>query len=45
MAHGTAVFGAKDAGLFYYDYSVVNVNLVEVMACWNYSGSGNFLGE
>jgi hypothetical protein len=44
MAHGTAIYGARDAGLFYYDYSVININLVEVMACWNYSANGVFLG-
>jgi hypothetical protein len=44
MAHGTAIYGARDAGLFYYDYSVININLVEVMACWNCSANGVFLG-
>ena len=45
MAHGTAIFGAKDAGLFFYDYNVININLVEIIACWHYSGNGVFLGE
>jgi hypothetical protein len=24
---------------------VININLVEVVACWHYSGNGRFLGE
>jgi hypothetical protein len=45
LAHGTTIYGAKDAGLFYYDYSVININLIDICACWNYSGNGNFFGE
>lgn len=45
MVHGATIFGAKDAGLFFYDYSVIDVNLAEILACWHYSGSGHFLGE
>ena len=45
MVHGATIFGAKDAGLFFYDYSVININLLDISACWHYSGNSNFLGE
>lgn len=45
LAHGTAIYGAKDIGLLYYDYSVNNINLVSINACWNFSQDHNFYGE
>lgn len=45
LAHGTAIYGAKDIGLLYYDYSVNNINLVSINACWNFSQNHNFYGE
>ena len=44
LAHGTAIYGAKDSGLLYYEYSVNNINLVSINACWNYSQDHNFYG-